>query len=259
MDTDEKIRTETPDRASSLMAPAGFQRRADPTAGGLSRAARDRSLDGTLWGGLHWPELWSDGRVPTRALVVYCHPVPESFCASIRDAAMEVLRGRGWDVRLTDLYAERFDPVMSCNERRGYNEHAPRDPALQPYIEQLKWAQAILFVYPTWWYGLPAMLKGWLDRVWALDVAFRLPKGKVHVTSLMPHITKLGVLTTCGAPGWWSMIIGEPGRKTIMRGIRSLCATRCRTLFMAHYKMDISTPATRTAFLKHVRKQLDGF
>ncbi|TGU98200.1 flavodoxin family protein, partial [Mesorhizobium sp. M8A.F.Ca.ET.173.01.1.1] len=57
-----------------------------------------------------------------RVLVVYCHPVPESFCAAIRDTAVEVLRGRGWDVRLLDLYGENFNPVMSCEERRLYNE-----------------------------------------------------------------------------------------------------------------------------------------
>ena len=53
-----------------------------------------------------------------RVLVVYCHPVPESFCAAIRDGAVEVLKARGWEVRLLDLYAEKFDPVMGCDERR---------------------------------------------------------------------------------------------------------------------------------------------
>jgi putative NADPH-quinone reductase len=194
-----------------------------------------------------------------RTLVVYCHPVPESFCAAILDTALDVLKGRGWDVRLVDLYAEKFDPVMGCEERRTYNDHAPQDPMLQPHIGHLKWAQAVLFIYPTWWYGLPAMLKGWLDRVWALDVAFRLHKGRGGILSLVPHITKLGVITTCGAPGWWSIMIGQPGRKTIMRGVRSLCATRCDTLYMAHYLMDSSTPESRARFLKRVRKRLEGF
>ena len=53
----------------------------------------------------------------------------------------------------------------------------PSIPASKPHIERLKWAEAILFVYPTWWYGLPAMLKGWFDRVWAKDVAFTLQAG----------------------------------------------------------------------------------
>ena len=98
-----------------------------------------------------------------RCLVVYCHPVPESFGAALRDTAVAALSDRGCDVRLTDLYAEGFDPVLGADERRAM-DRAPTDPALAPHIENLRWAQAILFVYPTWWYGLPAMLKGWLDR-----------------------------------------------------------------------------------------------
>lgn len=95
-----------------------------------------------------------------RCLLVYCHPVPESFFAALRAAAAETLRGRGWDVRLVDLYADGFEPVLSAQERRLYDQGAPADPRLQPYIESLHWAEAILFVYPTWWYGLPAMLRG---------------------------------------------------------------------------------------------------
>ena len=194
-----------------------------------------------------------------RVLVVYCHPVPESYCAAIRDTTVEVLNGRGWDVRLLDLYAENFDPVMSCEERRFYNDRAPGDPALKPHFELLSWAEAILFIYPTWWYGLPAMLKGWFDRVWATDIAFKLPAGKGGIKSLMTHVTKVGVITTCGAPTWWSVVVGQPGRKTILRGMRALCAKRCQTFFLAHYLMDASTPKSREAFLVKVRRTLERF
>ncbi len=85
------------------------------------------------------------------------------------------------------------------------------------------------------------MLKGWLDRVWATDVAFTLPADGARIVSLMTHVKRIGVVTTCGAPWWWSVVIGQPGRKTILRGMRALCARRCRTLFLAHYDMDRST------------------
>ncbi len=193
-----------------------------------------------------------------RVLVVYCHPVPESFCAAVRDAALDAIAAKGCEARLIDLYAENFDPVMRDGERREYNERAPADPALAQHIAHLKWAEAIVFVYPTWWYGLPAMLKGWLDRVWAKDVAFALDPGG-RITPLMGHIRKIAVVTTCGAPRWWSHIVGHPGRKTILRGIRALCAKRCKTLFVAHYLMDASTPQSREAFLGQVRHRLKAF
>jgi NAD(P)H dehydrogenase (quinone) len=148
---------------------------------------------------------------------------------------------------------------MGCEERRTYNDHAPQDPALAPHIENLRWADSILFIYPTWWYGLPAMLKGWLDRVWATEVVFRLPKGKGRIISLTTHVTRIGVITTCGAPWWISMLMGQPGRKTILRGMRALCTSRCRTLYLAHYLMDASTTDTRGAFLDKIRRKVAGF
>lgn len=193
-----------------------------------------------------------------RVLVVYCHPVPDSFCAALRDTVLEAIALRGCEARLVDLYAEDFDPVMRCEERRLYNMRSPSDPALRAHVDNLGWAEMIVFVYPTWWYGLPAMLKGWLDRVWATDVAFTL-KGNGMAVPLMTHVSKIAVVTTCGAPRWWSYIVGQPGKKTIMRGIRALCARRCKTLFLAHYMMDVSTPASRAAFLSRVKQKLVAF
>ena len=62
-------------------------------------------------------------------------------------------------------------------------------------VEHLKWAEAVVFIYPTWWYGLPAMLKGWLERVLVPGFAFP-ERGSVPK---LKHITRVIVLTTCGA------------------------------------------------------------
>jgi putative NADPH-quinone reductase len=193
-----------------------------------------------------------------RVLVVYCHPVEESFCAALREAAVGTLEGRGDEVRLIDLYAEKFDPVMDRKERLAYHVGPPQDPALAAHIDALNWAEAIVFIYPTWWYGLPAMLKGWLDRVWAMGVVFDLaPDG--GIVSRVRHIRKIGVVTSCGATRLLSFVMGQPGRKTILRGIRSICALRTRTLYLAHYDMDNATPESRAAFLAKVRSRLKRF
>ena len=194
-----------------------------------------------------------------RILVVYCHPVPESFCAALRDTSVQTLTESGHDVHLLDLYAEGFDPVMSAAERRVYNDVAPDDPVLKKHGELIHWANAILFVYPTWWYGLPAMLKGWLERVWAKDVAFTLTPPDGALKPLMTHIEKVAIVTTCGASRWLSFLVGQPGRKTILRGLRTLCAVTCRTMYMAHYDMDASTPASRGRYLRDVRRKLERF
>lgn len=193
-----------------------------------------------------------------RVLLVHCHPVPESFCTALRDAAVATLTSNGHEVRLIDLYAEGFDPVMHADERRRYNDLAAGDNPAPEHAAHLKWAEALIFVYPTWWYGLPAMLKGWLDRVWTPETAFTISRDGGGIKPLMTNITRLGVITTCGAPMWWSWLVGHPGRKTILRGIRALCAPRCRTFFLAHYLMDVSTPQSRADYLAKVRRKLSA-
>jgi NAD(P)H dehydrogenase (quinone) len=180
--------------------------------------------------------------------------MPDSFCARLRDTVIEALTARGDEVRLIDLYAEGFDPVMRETERRTYNDGAPTDPVLVRHAEHLKWAEALYFVYPTWWYGLPAMLKGWFDRAWAMDVAFTIANGRIKPR--MTQVRKVAVVTTCGAPFWWSFLMGQPGRKTILRGIRAICSARTKTMFLALYKMDQSTAEGRAAFLQRVRRRM---
>ncbi|MCB1418856.1 MAG: flavodoxin family protein, partial [Notoacmeibacter sp.] len=79
------------------------------------------------------------------------------------------------------------------------------------------------------------------------------------IRPLLTNITRCAVITTCGAPRWWSILVGHPGKKTVLRGLRALFARRCRTLFLAHYLMDVSTPASRAAFLDRVATRLPAF
>ncbi len=126
------------------------------------------------------------------------------------------------------------------------------------HCEHIGWCDTLIFVYPTWWYGLPAMLKGWLDRVLLPEVAFLMPEGPNEtIRPGLTQVTRLAVFTTCGASRWLSFWIGAPGRRTILRGIRLLCAPRCRTVFLAHYLMDSSTAEGRASHLVRVGAKMD--
>lgn len=193
-----------------------------------------------------------------KILVVYCHPVAESFGAAIRDTVTSTLQKHGHQVRLFDLYQINFDPVMPADERRSYNDRAPADPALAGHIEALRWADGLVFVYPTWWYSMPAMLKGWFDRIWGVGVAFRLDANTKRLIPMLGNIRLVAVVTTCGASWLVSHLMGQPGRKIILRGMRPLCAPRTRTMFMALYNMDASTRQSRSAYLEKVSRKLSG-
>ena len=194
-----------------------------------------------------------------KVLLVFCHPVPESYGAALAKAARDCLEEAGHAVDLLDLYAEGFDPVMGADERRSYNSMSRATHPLPDHGARVETAQMVVFIYPTWWYGLPAMLKGWLERVLTPGLAFEVSADNGPIRPLLTGITHCAVITTCGAPRWWSLLVGHPGKRTLLRGIRALFAPRCRTLFLAHYLMDVSTPESRAAFLKTVTRKLPAF
>jgi putative NADPH-quinone reductase len=91
-------------------------------------------------------------------------------------------------------------------------------------------------------------------------VAFELPRQEgENIKPGLTHIRRLAVFTTCGASWWLTCVIGAPGKRTILRGVRLLCAKRCRTAFAAHYLMDSATQASRTAHLAKVSRKMDRF
>lgn len=194
-----------------------------------------------------------------KTLVVYCHPCKESFNAAVKDQALEALTERGHEIRLIDLYEEGFAPAMQADERRGYHDEGSNILPVEAHVDAINWAEMLVFVYPTWWFGLPAMLKGWLDRVWVPHVTFEMPTASKPMRPKMQHIRKIAVITTCGATWWVSKLMGEPGRKTLLRGMRALCAPNCRSLYLAHYKMDSSTAESRRNYLAKVSRKLKKF
>ncbi|MBI1418156.1 MAG: flavodoxin family protein [Limimaricola sp.] len=193
-----------------------------------------------------------------RALVVHCHPSPGSFNAAVRDVVLDKLAASGAEVRLHDLYAEDFAPLLTRAEWEGYlNTPANRAP-VERYCADVEWCDTLIFVYPTWWYGLPAMLKGWLDRVLLPDVAFLMPDASHRtIRPGLRQITRLGIFTTCGASWWLTLLVGAPGRRQLARGVGWLCAPRARRVFAAHYLMDSSTPASRARHLGRVAAKMD--
>lgn len=193
-----------------------------------------------------------------RALVVYCHPKGNSFTAAVRDTVVARLEAAGAEVRVADLYARGFQPVLTGEEWEGYLATPENCAPVQREVADLRWCNSLIFVYPTWWYGLPAMLKGWLDRVLLPDVAFLMPDGvNKTIRPGLHHIERLGVFTTCGASWWLTRLIGAPGRRTLLRGVGFLCHPRKKAVFAAHYLMDSSTPESRARHLARVGAKMD--
>jgi putative NADPH-quinone reductase len=192
-----------------------------------------------------------------RLLIIYCHPCEESFTAAIRDRACAALQAGGHTLRLRDLYAEGFDPVMSAAARRAYHTAGANEADIAGHLADLRWCEGLVLISPTWWYGPPAMLKGWLDRVWVPHATFTMPTAHAPIRGVLTQIRRLVVITTLGSPWWWWQLgVGAPGRRMVLSGLRPLLHRRCRCTWLAMYRMDSATDAARAGFLAKVERGL---
>ena len=188
-------------------------------------------------------------------LVVYCHPDPASLVAAARDRAVSTLERRGHVVHVVDLYAEHFEPRLSAAERAAHRTPGVSSE-LQVYADQLRWCDALVLVYPTWWSTTPAMLKGWIDRVWARGVAWDLPAGTSTLRGRLRNVRRLAAVTTHGSPRRVNFIEGETGKLLVKRTLRVLCHPLVRVTWLACYGIDTATADERTAFLDRLERKL---
>jgi putative NADPH-quinone reductase len=188
-----------------------------------------------------------------RALVVYCHPSSTSFAAAARDRVVAGLEASGTRVRLTDLYGEGFTPELSADEHAAHLDPGV-DPSIASHAENLMWCDTLVLVYPTWWSGQPAMLKGWFDRVWASGVAWELPEEANRLAPRLRNIRRIVAVTTHGSPKHVNMIQGESGKRTMTRSLRAMCHPLCRTSWLALYNIDRCSESERLMFLDRVEQ-----
>ena len=98
-------------------------------------------------------------------LIVYCHPYEQSFCHAMLDALCERYDREGTPYQIIDLHADGFDPILSRDELAVYVEGTALDPLVTRYQELIAGSDRLVFIFPIWWNDMPAMLKGWLDKV----------------------------------------------------------------------------------------------
>jgi NAD(P)H dehydrogenase (quinone) len=190
-------------------------------------------------------------------LVVCAHPRKDSYTHAVTDAAVRGFGRAGHDVSTLDLYALGFAPAMSAAERAAYHGDDPLlDPLTREHAGLVRRAEVLVFVYPTWWAGPPAILEGWLERVFVPGVAFQLDPRTNRVRPGLRRVRRLIGISTYGSSRLYVRMLNDPGRRTILRALRMLCARRCRRTWLALYGMDTSTPAQRDAFLARVEREL---
>lgn len=187
-----------------------------------------------------------------RALVVVAHPDESSFTHAIATTTINALKANGHEVTLCDLYAEGFSAAMTAVERVAYESDTPVvSPQVADYVAAVTATELLIFVYPTWWSSLPAIMKGWLDRVLVPGVAFGFnDNGKLRPR--LTNVRRVVGISTYGSAWPYIKFINDNGRRTIGRTLRLSTGPRTRMTWLAMYRMDTATDARRNAFLERV-------
>ena len=167
---------------------------------------------------------------------------------------VDTLKGRGWEVDDCDLYAEGFQPVLTEAERRFYHDEPGNIAPVADYVARLRAAEALVMVFPVWNFGYPAILKGFLDRVFLPGVSFRLEDGKVRPN--LTHVRKLAAVTTYGGTRLRAFLAGDPPRKCVTRAVWHVCRPE-RMRYLALYDMNRADQARRAAYLDHVGRAME--
>ena len=185
-----------------------------------------------------------------RVLVLHAHPVTESYNGALYREICTRLAKAGHDVDGCDLYEEGFDPVLTRQEKLDYRDLEKNILPVAGHVERLMKAEALVLSYPVWNFGMPAIMKGYLDRVFLPGVSFRLEEGLVKPN--LQHIKKVAVVTTYGATPMRAFLAANPPKRFAMRTLRYLCKPGASFSYNALYDMNRVSLEERNRFLSRV-------
>jgi putative NADPH-quinone reductase len=190
-----------------------------------------------------------------KVLVVLAHPNPDSFSHAIVDRVVSTLANREHSVSVIDLYGLDYSPALTRAELSAYPTSEPAiDPMVIEHTRLIQECSTIVFVYPTWWSSMPAILKGWIDRTMLPGIAFSVDPQTLKLQPGLTNVRRLIGISTFGGPRLASLVVRDNGSKIVTRSLRAICHRRCRTTWLRMFNVDSSTIVQREKFLRRVER-----
>ena len=156
-----------------------------------------------------------------KVAIIFNHPYEGSYCSAILRSVTAGLTGAGHTVDLFHLDNDGFDPVMRAADLKAYKDGAPRDTKVIAYRERLSDADHLVFIFPVWWELMPAMTKGFIDKVIFPGVAFdhdhsgRFPK----MIKRFHQIKGITLITTMNTPSLvYRLVFGNAIKRALFTG-----------------------------------------
>ncbi|MBZ4188428.1 NAD(P)H-dependent oxidoreductase [Niabella beijingensis] len=154
-----------------------------------------------------------------KVVIVFNHPYEGSYCTAILTAVMAGLKTAQHEVDLIHLDKEGFNPVMTTADLLAFKNRQPVDPKVIEYKQRLEHADHLIFIFPIWWELMPALTKGFIDRVIFPGVAYDYTPSGYGMKPLLKNIKGITVITTMNTPGFlYRLVFGNAVRKAVITG-----------------------------------------
>ncbi|WP_392565443.1 NAD(P)H-dependent oxidoreductase [Utexia brackfieldae] len=182
--------------------------------------------------------------------IIFTHPWPDSYNQAILDALVAQYQERSIEYQLIDLHQDNFNPVLSCHDLSLYAAGQSSDPLVIRYQGYLRQTRELIIIGPIWWYELPAIFKGFLDKV--LLAAFAFVDGDKGIIGQLSHIEKTTIITTSGSD---TAVIGNYIQDVLID--RTLAILGLKQIMHVNLgNIDKISQAERQAFIEEVKQHL---
>ncbi len=195
-----------------------------------------------------------------KCLIVVAHPLADSLCAEMARVAAETLTAAGHEVQVENLYEMEFAPALTTTERRSYYGRPFDASDVQAEVERLLRAEGLVLVFPTWWFGFPAILKGWFDRVWAPGIAYDHASDLGPIKPRLYKLRRALAITSLGAP-WWvdRFVLRQPVKRVLKTALLGTCAPACKFEMLSLHKAEKLAEVQVRAFRGRIERVLRGW
>ena len=155
-----------------------------------------------------------------KVVIVFNHPYDGSFCNAILQSVTKGLVKGNHQIDLIHLDKDNFNPVMKAGDLKGFRDKKPLDPKVLEYSDKIKNAEHIIFIFPIWWELMPAMTKGFVDKVIFPGVAYDYKNAdNTRMKPLWNNLKGVTMITTMNTPNWlYRILFGNAIKKAMIIG-----------------------------------------
>ena len=192
-----------------------------------------------------------------KCLIITTHPLNDSLCRLLGKHVENKLTQIGCEVTTEDLYAENFEPALTAPERESYYSESYDSSNIAEQVSRLQDAEALVLLFPTWWFGFPAMLKGWFDRVWGPGIAYDHASDFGPIKPRLDNLRKVLVVTTLGSP-WWidRLVMWQPVKRIMKLALLGACTKNSKLQLLSLYNSEKLNEQRIAAFKNRIEKAL---